>query len=350
MSADPQDDSTETENNNIENKNLENMRQLRLKYPNNPFISFLNINSLRNKIIDVREIIKQTSPDYFVLAETKLNHEFPSAQFYIENYNILNRRDRNKFGGGLIAYAKKGVICKETKSLETANSEVICTELTISKKKWIIFTVYRPPNSSNLLNFFAELKQSLELAFGKYDNIIIMGDINIDIYNQSDAGYNKLKHLCDVYNLSNLIKGKTCFMKDHQSSIDVILTNKPKSFQHTTVFESGLSDYHLMISTSLKVKLVRLKSKVITYRCYKKFNQTDFLTDVQKESFNCNEGNANENYNKLVNTFRKIVDKHAPMKRKTLECNFSKKKICPEFPFNCNEGNATKRESSTFYD
>ena len=42
---------------------------------------------------------------------------------------------------------------------------------------------------------------------------------------------------------------------------------------------------------------------------------------MQKESFNCNEGNANENYNKLVNTFRKIVDKHAPMKRKTLRGN-----------------------------
>ena len=111
----------------------------------------------------------------------------------------------------------------------------------------------------------------------KGDNIIIMGDINIDIYDQSDAGYNKLKHLCDVYNLSNLIKGKTCFMKDHQSSIDVILTNKPKSFQHTTVFESGLSDYHLMISTSLKVKLVRLKSKVITYRCYKNLIKPIFL-------------------------------------------------------------------------
>ena len=42
MIADPQDDSTETEDNNIENKNLENMCQLRLKDPNNPFISFLN--------------------------------------------------------------------------------------------------------------------------------------------------------------------------------------------------------------------------------------------------------------------------------------------------------------------
>ena len=86
--------------------------------------------------------------------ETKLNNEFPSSQFLLENYNIINRRDRNKFGGGLIAYAKKGVISKDIKSFETKNSEVICSELTISKRKWIIFTVYRPPNSSNLTEFF----------------------------------------------------------------------------------------------------------------------------------------------------------------------------------------------------
>ena len=94
MSADILNEATQ--NTITENTNLEEMLKLRLKYPNNPFISFLNINSLRNKIIDLREIIKQISPDYFVIAETKLNYEFPSTQFYIENYTIQNRRDRNK--------------------------------------------------------------------------------------------------------------------------------------------------------------------------------------------------------------------------------------------------------------
>ena len=236
-----------TQNTITENTNLEEMLKLRLKHPNNPFISFLNINSLRNKIIDLREIIKQISPDYFVIAETKLNYEFPSAQFY----TIEKRRDRNKFGGGLIAYAKKGVICKEMNGFETRNSEVVCSELTISKKKWLIFTIYRPPTSSNLTEFFTELEQSLEAALSKYDNIIIMGGINIDFYNCNVAGYNTLKQFCDVYNLSNLVKGKTCGMREHKSSIDVILINKPKSFQHTKHFQTGLSDYHQMISTSI---------------------------------------------------------------------------------------------------
>ena len=46
---------------------------LRVKNPYSPLIGYLNINSLRNKIIDVREILTKFSPDYFVFAETKLH-------------------------------------------------------------------------------------------------------------------------------------------------------------------------------------------------------------------------------------------------------------------------------------
>ena len=50
--------------------------------------------------------------DYFVQSETKLDHSFPSAQFYIENFEIRNRRDRDDNGGGLIEFVRKGFITK----------------------------------------------------------------------------------------------------------------------------------------------------------------------------------------------------------------------------------------------
>ena len=73
---------------NISLNSLDHITNLRLTSPNNPLISYLNINSLRNKITDLKEILKKVSPDYFVIAETKLNHEFPNAQFLIDNYEI----------------------------------------------------------------------------------------------------------------------------------------------------------------------------------------------------------------------------------------------------------------------
>ena len=81
-------------------------------------IGYLNINSLRNKIIDLREVLKHISLDYFVLSETKLDNSFSCAQFQISGYEIRARRDRNKYGGGLIEFVKKGLIWKRLKTFE----------------------------------------------------------------------------------------------------------------------------------------------------------------------------------------------------------------------------------------
>ena len=75
-------------------------------------IGYLNINSLRNKIIDAGVIFLKFLPDYFVFSETKLDESFPNDQFYIEDYEIRTRKDRNKNGGRLIEYVRKGIVCK----------------------------------------------------------------------------------------------------------------------------------------------------------------------------------------------------------------------------------------------
>ena len=64
---------------------------------------YLNINSLRNKIHDLRLIIHDVPIDYFIISKTKLDNSFPNAQLAI-NYEIRARRDRDKNGGGLIEF------------------------------------------------------------------------------------------------------------------------------------------------------------------------------------------------------------------------------------------------------
>ena len=74
----------------MQSLNLQILSKNRLKYPTNPLIDYLNINSLRNKIIDVRDVIGKLSLDYFVISETKSDESVPSAQFNISNYDIRN--------------------------------------------------------------------------------------------------------------------------------------------------------------------------------------------------------------------------------------------------------------------
>ena len=60
------------------------------------------------------------------------------------------RRDRNEFGGGLIAFIRNDLIVKRVSAFESEKIKIICTKITISKNKWILFSVYRPPKSGNL--------------------------------------------------------------------------------------------------------------------------------------------------------------------------------------------------------
>ena len=117
-------------------------------------IGYLNINSLRNKLTDLRVILKFLFLDSLVLSETKLAESFPNAQFTLDGYEIKARRIRNKFQEGLIEYVRKGLICKRIVKYEPKCSECVCFEISFSKKKCVIFSIYRHPNVEKLNRIF----------------------------------------------------------------------------------------------------------------------------------------------------------------------------------------------------
>ena len=299
---------------------LEMLQDDRLKLLHNPRIAYLNINSLRNKVIDLGETLKDLPLDYMVISETKLDESFPNSQFKLNGYEASARRDRHKHGGGLIEFVRQDFICKRLKKYEPNYSECICSELTISKTKGICFSIYRPPSTGNIKIFFEEMNEVISKALCKYENLIVMGDFNIDI-KSSNSDKDKLENFCDLFNLTNLVHSETCFMKNRKSIIDLILTNKPLHFQKTHVVETGLSDYHKMISTFFKACSSKLKTKVIYYRSYKKFNESDFLCSLNKANFDFFKNDPNQNYNLLTDKFLGLANKHAPLKKKFVRGN-----------------------------
>ena len=114
-----------------------------------------------------------------------------------------------------------------------------------------------------------------------------MGDFSIDL-NQTDCiGFGKLEEFCDNLNLANIVKRNTCFTKSNKSTIDLLLTNKPMSFQLTNTTETGLSDCHKLISSFMKSYISRLKRKTIFYRNYKNFDEENLLRMSKQQIFLC---------------------------------------------------------------
>ena len=85
------------------------------------------------------------------------------------------------------------------------------------------------------------------------------------------------------HNLKNLISDPTCFkIPLNPSSIDVMLTNKPRSFYNSNTVETGVSDHHRMTISIMKTFFPKQAYiQVITYRDYKFFNEDNFRRDLQ---------------------------------------------------------------------
>ena len=86
-----------------------------------------------------------------------------------------------------------------------------------------------------------------------------MGDFNTDTKKDNSIPCDKLEEFCDTFNLANLVKSETCFINNHKSTIDLILTNKQRSFQITNVTETGVSDCHKLFTTFMKSYICCLK-------------------------------------------------------------------------------------------
>ena len=161
--------------------------------------------------------------------------------------------------------------------------------------------------------FFDEITASLSKAAIRYEN---MGDFNIDT-KKTELCYGQLDIFCDLLNPTNLIHSERRLMKNRKSTIELFLTNKPKSYFQTHTTETGLSDYHKLISTFFKSKAPRLEPKIIFIET---FDEKSFLDGLQNKNFSIPSNDPNVNYKSITDNILEIK-KHAPLKKKFMRGN-----------------------------
>ena len=73
-----------------------------------------------------------------------------------------------------------------------------------------------------------------------------------------------LSEFLHVYNAKNIVKNKTCFKSiENPSHLDLIITDKPGSFQHANVIETGILDHHKLVTTVLKAKFTNASPRYV---------------------------------------------------------------------------------------
>ena len=234
-------------------------------------------------------------------------------------HNFQARSDRNKHGGGIMAYVRCDLAHRRRTDLENVvvtPVESLVLEVVLRQIKRLFVCLYSPSNSAKKqccdsisTIFDVTATECIAMPF-------IIGDLNVNMSCPSDA--NNLKDVMDMHGLYNLVHEPTCFKGKTPGLIDVILTCNVKRVVPTINFDTGLSDFHNMVCFATKIHVPRSQENVITYRSYKKFDDENFKHDVENAPYH-----VGEIFDDFDNKFwfqkklmEGVINGHAPIKRR----------------------------------
>ena len=208
------------------------------------FLLHLNTRSLIKRLDedDIKNLLKNLdySPDVILISETKLKDDDMDWQINfitISGYKVLYDNSKT-YAGGVAMYVKDNIPCKKIKEirLESPECESLFVELTLDcvdetcqsksiSKTCIIGCVYRHPRDYLINAFTEDFSKKLEKYTTKNVPVVVMGDFNINIINETDMDVQNYVNAISSIGCENLISACTRFDKTSRSSLDHIITN-----------------------------------------------------------------------------------------------------------------------------
>ena len=128
-----------------------------------------------------------------------------------------------------------------------------------------------------------------------------------------------MEKFCASCSLKSLIKEPTCFKSvDNPSCIDLILTNHPKCFQNSGVYETGIFNFHKLTFT---VHIFRRPNRELSNREITNTLIT-FRDELIRELFSNNM--QPDDLARFTNISKMILEKKAPLKERYVRYNQAK--------------------------
>ncbi|VEN64491.1 unnamed protein product [Callosobruchus maculatus] len=282
---------------------------------NNLKLGHVNIRSLLPSLNHVEELLTTVELDILGISETWLRSSVLNCEVEISGFNFL-RADRGSRGGGVGAYVRSGL---EVKVIEiedaTEKLEQIWFSLKINQINISCGILYRPPASS-ITDALDALNNSLSNIIPISDEVVIMGDLNIDlckINNYTDLFNSTL----EAFDLNQVVIEPTRCCGKSSSLLDVIaLTNIDDLVGPVTHVDLHEVTDHQLTYCSLKINLPRTPPKLISYRDFSSFDAMKFNSDLRNQNWNTilDVVHIDQKVNVLVSTILQLFDMHAPMR------------------------------------
>lgn len=273
-----------------------------------------NIRSLLNCFDDFLNFISNKDFDVIALSETWLTPDLPSTLIAVPQYTIT-RSDRPTRGGGLCFLVRNNISFKlvNTDFILNKTLEQLWINCKVNKINLFVGALYKPPLTS--ATSFSELETVLSNIYPRADQIIVMGDTNVDFI-KPNCQTELLKSVLDTFNLTQVIDQPTRITDTSSTLIDIIcISNDVKVIQSDTLDLLKMSD-HRMVWCEVDLQVLKSKPQLYTYRDFWNFNINEFSYDATYIDWKKVEHmpDINEKVNFFSDAVTTLFDIHAPCK------------------------------------
>ena len=168
------------------------------------------------------------------------------------SHKMIEKNGKSPWGGCLIFFADH-LAAFERQDLNSFTSiESSWIEVSIDSQKLLIGTVYRPPSAP--ISFLNSFTKVLDHTWIRRKNIILLGDFNINLYNNNSklnegdeiSLVRQFKNILYQFGLKNLITDPTRVTESSKTLIDIIVSTIPQKSICSGTYDPCISDHNLV--------------------------------------------------------------------------------------------------------
>jgi len=179
------------------------------------------------KLDEINVLAAEYNFDVICLTETWLDNPIDANSIRLIGYRDPFRLDRNRHGGGVLAYVKNNIYCVCRFDFESPDEEILWLELkTINFRNLYFAVCYLPPNTTSLFKktFIESISSVIEsLLVDRCCCILLVGDFNDHSVGKPVQLQTNLFRTLSAYGLQQLIDTPT----RERKILDWVLTNMP---------------------------------------------------------------------------------------------------------------------------
>ena len=275
--------------------------------------SLLNVRSVRNKALIVKDYVVDNDIDVLAITETWLR---PGDHDAVEigtlcptGYRFMHVPRLSSRGGGIGLLFKDSLrindsLCNTFQSFEIMDvrlRNVECVRILI---------IYRSPDSSNV--FYEEFSRLLEQVSAEHSgHLLITGDLNFHVDNPNNSNAKRFVDLLEAFDLKQHVCGKT---HHNGQTLDVVVTRSNDSLiRGVKVMDPVISD-HYAVHCDLLMKKPQFAKKVVSFRKLRSIDIDSFCENIKNSPLLQQQAPDLETLvNQYDNVLKSLLDKHAPV-------------------------------------